>query len=56
MNNIQFNFNVDEFNSIFPFHILIDDQLKIISLGKTLNKLLPEIELNTYFIKSFNFQ
>ncbi|QYS88012.1 PAS domain S-box protein [Flavobacterium davisii] len=56
MRNIQFNFNVDEFNSIFPFHILIDDQLKILSLGKTLNKLLPEIELDTSFIKSFDFQ
>ncbi|MFK7001172.1 PAS domain S-box protein [Flavobacterium oreochromis] len=56
MNNIQFNFNVEEFNSIFPFHILIDDKLKIISLGKTLNKLLPGIELNTFFVESFNFQ
>ncbi|OXA83196.1 hypothetical protein B0A56_02105 [Flavobacterium columnare NBRC 100251 = ATCC 23463] len=56
MCNIQFNFNKDEFNSIFPFHILIDDQLKIISLGKTLSKLLPKIELDTYFMESFNFQ
>ncbi|MCJ1807755.1 PAS domain S-box protein [Flavobacterium covae] len=56
MCNIQFNFNKDEFNSIFPFHILIDDQLKIISLGKTLSKLLPKIELDTYFMESFSFQ
>ena len=56
MADIQFNFNVNEFNSIFPFYILIDDELKIISLGKTLSKLLPKAESNTSFFDSFTFQ
>lgn len=56
MADIQFNFNVNEFNSIFPFYILIDDELKIISLGKSLSKLLPKIDSNTSFFDSFTFQ
>lgn len=56
MNNFKFNFNVEEFNKIFPFYILIDKKLKIKSIGKTLAKLLPE-EFNGYnFDDIFEFQ
>lgn len=56
MNNFKFNFNVEEFNKIFPFYILIDKKLKIKSIGKTLAKLLPE-EFNGYnFDDVFEFQ
>jgi PAS domain S-box-containing protein len=56
MNNFKFNFNVEEFNKIFPFYISIDKKLKIKSIGKTLAKLLPE-EFNGYnFDDIFEFQ
>jgi len=38
MQNIQFRFDTDQFNRLFPFYILIDAQVKIISLGKSLEK------------------
>lgn len=56
MNNFKFNFNVEEFNKIFPFYILIDKKLKIKSIGKTLAKLLPEEFNGSYFVDVFEFQ
>lgn len=56
MNNFQFNFNVNEFNSVFPFYILIDSDLKIKSIGKSLAKLLPEYFAGSNFADLFEFQ
>lgn len=56
MINAQFNFNVDEFNSIFPFYILIDEELKIKCLGKSLAKLLPKEFIGNSFVDLFEFQ
>lgn len=56
MSNFQFNFNVDEFNSIFPFYILIDEELKIKSIGKSLAKLLPKEFIGSSFVDLFEFQ
>lgn len=53
MNHFQFNFNVEEFNSIFPFYILIDHELRIISFGKSLKKILPELKEHSAFTDSF---
>jgi PAS domain S-box-containing protein len=56
MSNSQFNFNVDEFNSIFPFYILIDEELKIKCLGKSLAKLMPKEFIGSSFVDLFEFQ
>ncbi len=56
MSNFQFNFSVDEFNSIFPFHILIDSELKIKGFGKTISKLLPKHYVGSSFVDLFQFQ
>ncbi|WP_396143838.1 PAS domain S-box protein [Flavobacterium sp.] len=56
MSNFQFNFNVDEFNSIFPFYILIDEELKIKCIGKSLAKLLPKEFIGSSFVDLFEFQ
>lgn len=56
MNNFKFNFNEEEFNSIFPFHILIDKELKIKCFGKTIAKLLPKTYLGENFVDLFDFQ
>jgi len=36
-----FSFGTDQFNRIFPFYILIDNDLKIISFGRSMAKLYP---------------
>ncbi len=56
MSNSQFNFNVEEFNSIFPFYILIDEELKIKCIGKSLAKLLPKEFVGSSFVDLFEFQ
>ncbi len=53
MNKVQFLLNGDTFNNIFPFYILIDEELSIKSFGKSLFKILPELKedapFDTYF-------
>jgi hypothetical protein len=44
MNKLEFNFDEDSFNKLFPFYILIDSNLKIKVFGKSLAK--PCLELN----------
>ena len=53
MKNLEFNFNEDSFNKLFPFYILIDSNLKIKSFGKSLAKTLPRIKLNDDFSSTF---
>ena len=38
MQDFQFSFDVNSFNNIFPFYILIEKDLKIKSFGKSLQK------------------
>jgi len=56
MNEVQFLLNGDTFNSIFPFYILIDDELSIKSFGKSLCKILPELQVNTPFTTYFTIK
>jgi PAS domain S-box-containing protein len=49
MNKDQFLLNGDTFNNIFPFYILIDEELSIKSFGKSLSKILPELKADTPF-------
>lgn len=49
MNKVQFHLNGKTFNNIFPFYILIDAELSILSFGKSLHKILPELRAKTPF-------
>ena len=53
MKEIQFNFNVSTFNNIFPFYILIDENLQVKSAGKSLIKIIPELNDNPFFTDIF---
>ncbi|MBK6642884.1 MAG: hypothetical protein IPG39_17490 [Bacteroidetes bacterium] len=37
--SLQFRFDPNQFNRLFPFYILVDEQLKIISVGQSLKKI-----------------
>ncbi|WP_130735772.1 PAS domain-containing protein [Flavobacterium sp. J27] len=56
MQDFQFNFNVTSFNTIFPFYILIDKNLHIISLGKSLQKILPNLKEDILFTEIFQLE
>ncbi|GHB79663.1 PAS domain S-box protein [Persicitalea jodogahamensis] len=45
----QFCFGTDQFNRIFPFHLLIDTSLRVDSCGPTLEKLYPGSVGNKFF-------
>ncbi|MFT7336623.1 MAG: hypothetical protein ACI9M1_002584 [Porticoccaceae bacterium] len=49
----EFNFDEDSFNELFPFYFLIDSDLKINGIGKSLAKALPSIKLHDNFASSF---
>ena len=51
-----FNFQEKEFNSIFPFYILIDVNLKVIQTGISLGKLLQTDISNQYFSDLFELE
>ncbi|MFH6972205.1 PAS domain S-box protein [Flavobacterium petrolei] len=53
MKNLEFQFDENNFNKLFPFYILIDSNLKIIGLGKSLSKTFPSIKLNDNFASTF---
>ena len=40
MEKVEFNFDEDSFNKLFPFYILISSDLKIKGFGKSLAKTL----------------
>lgn len=51
MSGIAFNFDEKQFNRLFPFYILINKDLSIQSIGKTLEKICPaktNISINEY--------
>jgi PAS domain S-box-containing protein len=56
MKNFQFNFDVDSFNTIFPFFILLKKNLSVKSFGKSLEKILPELRENLLFTDLFSIQ
>lgn len=53
MKSIEFNFNSNSFNKLFPFYILIDDNLQIISFGKSLTKISPSLKEGDIFSNCF---
>lgn len=53
MKGINFIFSDNSFNNIFPFYILIDENLVIKSFGKSLSKILPDLVDDTAFIDNF---
>lgn len=54
MNNTQFILNGKTFNNIFPFYILIDDNLNLQSFGRSLYKIFPELKIGDSFSDHFN--
>lgn len=53
MNKLEFNFSDDSFNRLFPFYILIDQSLQIVSFGKSLSKICPFTKKATSFFDNF---
>lgn len=56
MQNFEFSFDVDSFNNIFPFYILIEKDLRIKSFGKSVEKILPELKEKLFFNEIFTTQ
>ncbi|MGZ9674785.1 PAS domain S-box protein [Flavobacterium sp. GNP001] len=54
MEQINFKFDENSFNKLFPFYILIDDNLLIRGIGKSLMKTFPNINLNENFLQKFS--
>lgn len=42
--NQALQFNTEQFNRLFPFYILLNEELEIVSCGKSLQKLCPSLE------------
>ena len=53
MDALEFKFDENNFNRLFPFYILIDKDLKIKSFGKSLAKICPEIQNSFSFVSCF---
>jgi len=53
MKDFQFKFDFDSFNKLFPFFILIDNDLNIIKYGNSLSKLIPHLKENLSFTELF---
>lgn len=53
MGAFLFCFSEGDFNKIFPFYILLDQDLKIQSYGSSINKIYPEIISDVYFNDHF---
>lgn len=53
MNKNQFTFSESFFNKIFPFYILLDEQLHVKSFGRSILKLVPDLKKNNLFSDSF---
>ncbi len=50
---MNFSFNSNEFNSIFPFYLLFSFDLKLISYGQSIKILIPELETEGHFSSFF---
>lgn len=53
MYDFQFKFDLESFNKLFPFYILIDDQLRINKFGNSLSKLIPHLKESQSFSEVF---
>ena len=53
MNDLQFTFTSATLNAIFPFYILIDENLTIKSFGNSIAKMMPELEKDKFFTDYF---
>jgi len=53
MDKLEFNFGETSFNNFFPFFILIDSDLSIKGIGKSLAKIAPEVQITDSFLKHF---
>lgn len=51
----NFNLSNDTFNKIFPFYFFIDENLSIVSFGRSLIKLLPDLKVGVHFSSIFKF-
>ena len=49
-----FNFSKKKFDNLFPFHFVVDNKLNVISIGKSLYKLMPELKENRSFNTLFS--
>jgi len=56
MKNFQFTFDLDNFNSIFPFYILVEKDLRIECFGESLAKIVPELKESLLFNAIFSIQ
>ncbi len=46
--NQTVQFNTEQFNRLFPFYLLLNEELEIVSCGKSLKKLCPAIEGHSF--------
>ena len=53
MKKLEFKFDSDCFNKLFPFYILINSEFKIEGIGKSLAKTLPSLALYNSFSAEF---
>ncbi|MEL1240888.1 PAS domain S-box protein [Flavobacterium flavipallidum] len=54
MHKLEFNFGELSFNKFFPFFILIDPNLSIQGIGKSLAKIAPQIQITDSFFNHFS--
>ena len=53
---MELSLNSAELNSLFPFHFALNRQLEIISIGSSLQKVLPSVLINKLFESGFKFK
>lgn len=56
MKKLAFTFAEDVFNNLFPFFILIDSDLLIRGIGKSLHKIYPNLKVEESFSSHFSIQ
>ncbi len=56
MKDFKFEFNLDGFNRLFPFYILIDKDFNIKSFGESLFKIIPDLKVDNSFSDFFTIQ
>ncbi|MFP9114016.1 PAS domain-containing protein [Flavobacterium sp. RHBU_3] len=56
MKNWIFSFTKENFDKIFPFYLLIDNNLEIKSFGRSISKLYPSLEAGATFTDFFRFK
>lgn len=53
MNELELQFNQDNFSKLFPFYIQINSDLKILNFGKSLSKICSDLKKNDSFFDHF---